>query len=392
MKNKVMHRKKLNFLREIKGDFALYIHLPFCKKKCSYCDFFSLSYNKKLVNEYLKVLKKEIKFYGNKLKEKVKTIYFGGGTPSLISTKSLAELLNLIDNNFSLANNIEISIEANPESLNENKIKAYKNQHINRISLGVQSFNEQELKLLGRLHDSKRAKKVIYAIKKHFDNFSFDLIFAIPGQSFSKWKNNLNTAIKIDPPHISIYNLQIEEETLLYKRLKNNELKTIKEELDAKMYEYTIKELKKYSFKQYEISNFAKKGYESKHNLCYWKYEPYLGLGPAAHSFTSKTRFYNPSSLEKYIEEVNTNGNGIKDFNILTLEQKMSEKMIMGLRLTNGVKFKDFYNQFNRELKNVYRKEIDELLEKKLIEVNENRVKLTEKGKLLGNKVFMEFI
>ena len=388
----MLSNKQIDFLDEINDNFGLYIHIPFCIKKCYYCDFYSLEYKNSIFNEYLSSLKKEIKLYSSKINTKIKTIYFGGGTPSLLTPEDVEEILKIISKNFAVKKNVEISLEANPDSLNLDKLKGYKQAGINRMSVGIQSFDDEELKRLGRLHNSKEAKKTIQDVNEIFSNYSFDLIFAIPNQSFKKWKKNIEIALKFDPPHISLYNLQIEEGTLIQKRVNNKILRPVSQEIDAKMYQYAINKLSESNLEQYEISNFSKKGYFSKHNLIYWKYEPYLGLGPSAHSFTSKTRFSNYTSLKKYIKKLNKNNLPLNNKNNLSLEERMSEKIFLGLRLMEGINFEDFYMTFNKRIDNVYKKEINELVSKDLLIKQDNNIKLSPKGKFLGNKVFVEFL
>ncbi|MGM0436981.1 MAG: radical SAM family heme chaperone HemW [Bacillota bacterium] len=388
----MLSNKQLDFLDEIKDDLGLYIHIPFCVEKCSYCDFYSLKYKKSLFAKYLNSLKKEIKLYSSNINAKIKTIYFGGGTPSLLRPEDVKEILEIIKKDFSILKNVEITLEANPNSLNKEKLKGYKQAGINRMSVGVQSFNDKELDRLGRLHNSKKAKKTIKEVSGIFSNYNFDLISAIPEQSFENWKNNIKLALKYDPPHLSLYNLQVEEGTLIHKQINNKVLKPVSQEIDAKMYQYAIKKLSEANIKQYEISNFSKEGYLSKHNLIYWKYEPYLGLGPSAHSFSSKTRFSNYTSLKKYIAILKENKLPLKNYNNLSLEERMSEKIFLGLRLMEGINFEDFYQTFNKHIDNVYEEEIEKLISKGLLIKNNKNIKLSEKGKFLGNQVFLEFI
>ena len=358
---------ELKFLNEFDEEFGIYLHIPFCIEKCSYCDFYSLEYPHKMFREYLNSLKNEIKLYSSKIDAKVKTIYFGGGTPSVLDPVNVKEILEIISDNFFIKENVEISFEANPNSLNLKKIKDYKQAGINRMSVGIQSFHDEELEKLGRLHNSNKAKKILKNVAQVFSNYNFDLIFAIPEQSFEKWKDNIKTALKFNPPHLSIYNLQVEKDTLIYKQINNNNLVPVSQELDAKMYKYTIQKLSEANFKQYEISNFSREGYSSKHNLIYWKYQPYLGLGPSAHSFSSKTRFSNYISLKKYIDSLNQKKLPLKKVNNLTKKERMAEKIFLGLRLMDGIDFDDFNNAFNENITNIYGKEINKLVEKDLL-------------------------
>jgi len=373
--------------------FGIYIHIPFCESKCNYCDFYSIKYKKKYVNKYMDFLIKEIELYSKKLKnKKVKAIYLGGGTPSLLTPSEIEKILNIIYSNYTVLEDIEISMEANPESLNENKIKEYKISGINRLSLGVQSFLDNELKFLGRIHNVKKSISVINNVKKYFDNFSLDLIFAIPDQKLEDFKYSLNKSIEFNPKHISLYNLQIEKGTPFYQMLKEDRITEITEELDYKMYNFAINELKKNGYQHYEISNFAKQDYHSKHNLLYWNYKPYLGIGPSAHGFNGKNRYYNIKDIASYINKLAKNEFPIKEIINLTQKELISEMMFMGLRLISGVSKKDFQDRFDITINEVYEDTIKKLKKEGLIKENEQNIYLTKKGINLGNVSFSEFL
>ena len=381
-----------NFLN-YQDEFGIYIHSPFCRKKCSYCDFYSIESSKKTLNKYLKSLKAEIQFYSKLLdKKKVKTIYIGGGTPSLLSTDDIVLLLNQIKDNFNLKNNIEITMESNPDSLTEKKVIGFKNAGINRMSVGIQSFINKELNILGRVHNSKKSKNIIEILQKHISNYNVDLMFALPGQKFEDFQFSINKLIEYNPPHISLYNLQIEEGTLLYKQLKSGIIETIEEDLDYKMYNYAINELKKAGYNHYEISNFAKENYESKHNIIYWKYKPYLGLGPSAHGFNGYSRYYNVNSLSDYMSQLSNNEFPIDNIINLTKNELISERMIMGLRLIEGIDRDVFKDRFNCSIESIYHDEIRKLKNQGLLTEDKNKIYLTKKGINLGNKVFSEFL
>ncbi len=373
--------------------FAIYIHVPFCLKKCSYCDFYSDIYNKEKKVKYIDTLKKELKFYAYKIKyRKIRTIYFGGGTPGLLTPAETAEILKSIQNYFSVEKDIEITLEANPYSLSENKIKGYYQCGINRLRLGVQSFNDKELELLGRLHNSKEALQAVKKTGQVFDNLNIDLIFALPGQKCKDWLYTLNQAIKLLPHHISTYNLEIHEDTPLGRKIENGELEKISEEIDARMYKLAGEHLAEAGYRQYEISSFAQTGYEAEHNKIYWQFAPYLGLGPAAHSFDGDNRFYNYADIDKYIKMLSTGELPIQNLTSLKEEELMMEMVIMGLRLTTGLNKKSFENRFAISLKDVYREEIEKLVQAGLLIDNEGSVFLSDKGLLLANQVFIEFL
>jgi len=373
--------------------FGLYIHIPFCKSKCNYCDFYSIKYNDEKKQQYIKALSKEIELYTDRLRnETVKTIYFGGGTPSVLSPKKVEHIINKITSNFNLIDDIEISMEANPASLNLEKIIKYKEAGINRLSLGVQSFLNKELKFLGRIHTSKEAVKKIEQIKKHFDNFSLDIIFALPGQKLEDFKYSLNKAINFKPVHLSLYNLQIEEDTPLYNRLEAGEIEPISEKLDYQMYNFAIKRLKDIGYQHYEISNFAQSGYHSKHNLLYWQYKPYLGLGPSAHGFNGKKRYYNIIDLNSYVDVLSKDKLPIKKKINLSKDELISEMMFMGLRLIEGVSKRDFQERFNVSIHDIYGEAIKKLKKDNLLKESDKKLYLTKKGINLGNISFAEFL
>ncbi|MFW6256768.1 MAG: radical SAM family heme chaperone HemW [Bacillota bacterium] len=375
---------------------GLYIHIPFCSEKCRYCDFYSeelKSYHQYSIADYLTALKREIKLYGRILGDtKLASIYWGGGTPSLISPEQLKSLMETLAENFVVPDEIEKTLEANPATLTKKKIKQYHELGINRLSTGVQSFCDRELKLLGRRHDVRQARRVVTEIKEVFANFNLDLMFALPGQKLSRWRKTLAEAVNFSPTHFSVYNLELEPGTPLNKMVESGELETVTEELDLEMYQLARKKLKSAGYRQYEISNFALPGQQSVHNKIYWHYRPYLGLGPAAHSFTGKDRFFNYSDLEKYISLIGTGEFPVANYVFLEKKDLMAEMMIMGLRLLKGISRKDFLQRFSVSLDHVYGSQINKLTSEGLLEDHGSRVALSEKGLHLGNYVFQEFI
>ncbi len=430
-----LNKMKKLFLNDNKP-FGLYLHVPFCEGKCRYCDFYSVNYNMAEMNNYLACLKEEIKLYSSSATiPAIETIYIGGGTPGLLTVEQLAEILDLIIQCFNYPITKEISIEANPYSLTEEKIAGYRGLGVNRLSLGVQSFNDRELNFLGRKHTASEAIETINLIDRYFNNYSIDLIFAIPGQRVIEWQETLEKAIALNPNHISLYNLQIEEGTPLAVSMNAGEFEAIDDTIDAEMYILAQDMLVNSGYQHYEISNFAKPNFYSRHNRLYWELKPYLGLGPAAHSFTGNTRFNNYSDIYKYnkvlskdtqnqnfpnnnfhkniYEDINKNINKDKKNNKetasgycntsidclpidsiteLTKEDLMAEKLFMGLRLLEGVSLGVFYEEFGIRLEEYYHQEIKNLQSLGLIELNKDRMKLTKKGLLHGNRVFMEFL
>ncbi|MFW6271223.1 MAG: radical SAM family heme chaperone HemW, partial [Bacillota bacterium] len=409
--------KKANTEKNMIFDFnlptAIYLHVPFCEGKCRYCSFYSENSSNKMTKKYIEALEKEIIRYGRLIKtnsnlknnEKIplSTIYIGGGTPSILKPAQINKIIILLKKYFSEPFYTEITIEANPHSLNRGKLESYREMGINRLSLGVQSFNEQELIFLGRKHNAREALEKIKLAREYFTNLNIDLIFAIPGQTITSWRENLYKAISIEPEHISLYNLQIEEGTALAKELKNGKIEKVDDSLDAQMYLAAKKLLSEKKYNHYEISNFARPSYQSRHNKIYWKLEPYLGLGPAAHSFTGKIRYQNYANIEKYceyllnekskkIENAYVNNLAITELQLLNKKDLMAEKIFMGMRLLEGVSINDFNIEFNTNLMSVYQKEIEKLTKLTLIEIDNGHLKLSEQGLLHGNRVFMEFL
>jgi oxygen-independent coproporphyrinogen-3 oxidase len=395
---------------EINEPFALYIHIPFCAKKCPYCDFYSVKYSKKRVDQFWAALFGELEYLNNFLKSKqIRSIYIGGGTPSLLNPDKILELFNKISSYYKIIPGTEITIEANPSSLTEEKIISYKRIGINRLSVGIQSFNKSFLKLLGRQSSPKNNEYILELINKYFDNYSADLIFALPGQTIDDFKKDINNLLKFNPPHISLYNLEIHENTDFYNKLKNGELSPIKEDLDADMYEYAAKKLTNNNYHHYEISNFAKSGFRAQHNYIYWQYQPYLALGPGASGFDGSLRYQNLNDLEDYIDVFNpqplkdksknkrskANLNKLSHFdeiNKLSREDKMAEFCFLKLRTAAGLSYFEFKRKFAEDFNEVYGETVEELKKKKLLIEGNERIYLSSYGKLLANQVFLKFL
>jgi oxygen-independent coproporphyrinogen-3 oxidase len=364
---------------------SLYIHIPFCKKKCNYCDFVSYADKENLIDAYINCLTNEIHYsdLGSRFSD-LKSIYFGGGTPTLLNIKHFERILNLLKTTFIFNSNTEITTEANPGTADKTKLKELRRLGINRLSIGAQSFNDQNLKTLGRIHDSKDIIQFYEnARAAGFDNISLDLIFALPGQTLSDWRSDLNQALHLKPNHLSVYNLQLEEGTPFYLNPNiKNQIPNEDEELG--MYEYAINILTKAGFIHYEISNFAKPGFSCQHNINYWKNGNYFGIGAGAHSHINGHRFANPDSVEEYI------GCGCVNRNVLRQTPNDSigatdrqETLFMGLRLLKGLPAEKFQG-FKTELK--------ELIESGLLIKDNSHIKLTRKGLYLANEVFERFV
>ena len=372
---------------------GIYIHIPFCVKKCGYCDFYSVKWDEISEYTYIQSAINEIKSY-SALSNKfvVDTIYIGGGTPSIVNPKNLDNMINVIKIIFTVEENAEISMEANPNTLNKGNLNDYSSIGINRLSIGIQSLNDDILKRIGRIHNSKEALEAIEKAKQcGFANINADVMFNIPGQTIDDINNTISKLIKKDIKHISFYSLKLEKGTPMYTLEKNKEIFLPEEDEEREMYYAGRNIMEANNLFQYEISNFAVKGYECRHNLKYWSQEEYVGIGPSAHSFLKNKRFNNPSDLKEYIL---SGGNSNFQRNILEVmddNQMIFEYIILRLRLTEGLKFADFENKFSVNFKEVYAKQIEYLLKNNLIEIDDAAVRLTKRGMDISNYVFEQF-
>lgn len=378
-------------MRDIK-DLSIYIHIPFCLKKCFYCDFNSYPYLD-MVDDYLDALFFEIRRYKD-LKRPIKTLYIGGGTPTVLNEKRLYQLIDTLYKNFKIIKDAEFTVEANPETMTKEKIKVLKRTGVNRLSLGLQTYDDELLKVLGRIHNVKKFEQAFFEAKElGFENINVDLIFGIPGQTKEKFENELKKLIKLEPTHISCYSLSLEEGTVLCEEKKRGAIKLPDEDEERCMYHTAKKLLEKEGYVHYEISNFAKPGKECRHNITYWKCEEYLGFGAGAHSFIGNLRFSNKRGIREYIESLyNRDSIRYDEIHILNIEEKMSEFMFMGLRMLKGVSKDEFKSRFNRDIKEIFSIQIERLKEQGLIFEDDQSIGLTTKGLDFANLVFMEFI
>lgn len=377
-------------------NIGIYVHIPFCKKKCEYCDFISFSDKYEYVETYIEALCKDIKNSAEKAKELcVNTIYFGGGTPSYINASHINKILLEMKDNYNIAENCEITIEINPGTVDDKKLKIYKEIGFNRLSIGLQSTHDRLLKLIGRIHNYNEFLDTYNLARSiGFENINVDLMLALPTQTMDELVKSTKKIIDLKPEHISIYSLILEEGTPIYKKINDGELKSLDEELERKMYWKTKKILEKAGYNHYEISNFAKPNFESKHNLNCWNQEEYLGFGIAAHSYFENKRFSRIEDLAGYILNIKEN-NFEKNVFIeeeQDREKKAKEYMLLGLRKIQGVSISAFERKFEINPLFYFRFEISKLEEEGLLEVDLDNIKLTEKGLDLANLVFEEFV
>jgi oxygen-independent coproporphyrinogen-3 oxidase len=358
---------------------GLYIHIPFCERKCFYCDFYSIS-NLSLIQSFFNALSKEILLYSEQFKNKyIGTIYFGGGTPSVVKPNYIEHVLNDIAKHYSVNSQCEITIECNPNSINKEKINNYKNIGINRISLGVQSFDSSELVFLQRLHNTNEARNAIELVNSIFDNVSIDLIYAIPNSSIKTVHNNLTEILFFKPKHISAYGLIYENNTRLTKANINGEFKRIDEELNAEMYRLVMSYLQNNGYIHYDVSNYCLPNFESKHNSNYWNHTDYIGLGPSAHSFVNNKRFSNYSDMQKYINSLMANILPIEFEEIITNDILFEEYIFLGLRST-GIDLKKINRKFEIDFLNNKKNIITLLQNDEYLAIENDFVKLTDKG------------
>lgn len=371
-----------------------YIHIPFCEHICYYCDFNKFFIKNQPVDKYLSALEEEMSHMTHQYSASdLETIFLGGGTPTAL-TESQFENLMVIINKYLMNSNVkEFTVEANPENMTINKLQIMKNWGVNRLSIGVQTFNNDLLRAIGRAHTSDGAKSGINEAKKQgLYNFSIDLMFGLPGQTEEDLSNSINQALDLNPKHVSIYSLQVEPRTIFYNRMKKGRLKLPSEDIEAKMYDNLIERLRTNGLQQYEISNFAKLGYESRHNLLYWDNESYFGFGAGAHGYINGTRTINAGPLRGYFRLINENGTSIKTELPVSLQEQIEEEMFLGLRKSSGVNKTRFYHKYQTDIHQIYGKAIDKLKSRGLIFEDENIIALTKQGTFLGNEVFQEFL
>lgn len=371
-------------------EMSLYIHIPFCKQKCLYCDFPSYAGKESLINEYIRALNEEILRKCSKYK--IASIFVGGGTPSYlneINLESLLKTINLLD----FKDEFEFTIECNPGTLNEEKLALMKNYNVNRISMGLQTTNDNILKEIGRIHSFEEFKKNYnQARKAGFKNINVDLMFGLPNQSMKDWKVSLEDVMSLEPDHISAYSLIIEEGTCFYNLYNNDKLNIPNEEEERSMYLFTKGFLKDYGYNQYEISNYAKVNKECFHNKVYWKCNEYLGLGVSASSFVDEKRFKNIDDIKIYIEKINNNEDVTEEIHVNNINDDMEEFMFMGLRMIEGINLKIFKKRFGKDVFDIYDEVIKNNIKKGLLVVDSEKLYLSEKGIELSNYVMSDFI
>ncbi|XMO84985.1 radical SAM family heme chaperone HemW [Algibacter sp. AS12] len=365
---------------------GIYIHIPFCKQACHYCDFhFSTSLKKK--EELIRCLVQELKLRKNELEsQNIETIYFGGGTPSLLSCNELDFIIDAAYKHYNIVEHPEITLEANPDDLSESVIQELAKSRINRLSIGIQSFYESDLKLMNRAHNAKEALKCLEEATKHFDNISVDLIYGIPGLTNAAWIKNIETVLAFNVPHISCYALTVEPKTALETFIKKGVIANVDDDLAQEQFNILVDTLEALGFVNYELSNFGKPEYFSKNNSAYWLGKPYLGIGPSAHSFNGDQRSWNVSNNTKYIKSIqnNTLPNEIET---LSKTDKFNEYIMTGLRTVWGVSLEKIENNFGETYKNYLLKQSEIYIQEHLLYIDGNKLLTTKKGKFLSDGI-----
>ena len=368
---------------------SAYVHIPFCTQICYYCDFSKVFIKNQPVDSYLEHLLQEFHSYDI---QKLRTLYIGGGTPTALSAPQLETLLDGLTKNLDLSVLEELTIEANPGDLDADKIAVLKNSAVNRVSLGVQTFDDKMLKKIGRSHLEKDIYENIDRLKlAGFDNISIDLIYALPGQTMDQVKDNVEKAITLDIPHMSRYSLMLENHTVFMNRMRRGKLPLPKEELEAEMFEYIIEELERSGFEHYEISNFSKPGFESRHNLMYWDNAEYYGIGAGASGYVNGVRYKNHGPIRHYLSAVEA-GNARVTEEHLSQREQMEEEMFLGLRKKSGVSITRFEEKFGTSFEDLYGQVVRNLCHQGLLQVEGQQIRMTKKGLFLGDTVAEQFI
>ena len=375
-------------------NLGLYLHIPYCLHKCGYCDFNSHPENQVESVHYVEALLKELKFYSTTLKSyNVPTVFMGGGTPTILPPSQLKKILDTVRQGFNLTSDCEITIEANPATIKLETLQEIHAAGYNRISIGVQSFDEKELQLLERVHNEEEIHSTVHRARSaNFENLSMDLMFALPDQSTEKWQSHLKQATAKNPDHLSTYNLTIEPATAFFKLQEKGKLYLPHEDIQLEMYETTIQVLEDAGYSQYEISNFSKPGMESQHNINYWNNGEYLGVGAGASSYLNGERSKNINLPSIYIRKIETKASAVDTRERLEPLQAMGETLMLGLRLLKGVSIDVFENRFQVSFQKVYGKAVESLLNQELITFNQNHIALSRKGLFLADSVILKFM
>lgn len=370
---------------------GIYIHIPFCKQRCLYCAFYSSTLHSRQ-QEYCDTLCRELEMRSDYITDTVETIYFGGGTPSTLTREQLQKILSTIRENYTLSSSAEITIEANPDDLTPDYLTTLRTLSFNRLSMGIQSFDDEQLKALGRRHTAKKAESAVKNAKDAgFDNISIDLMFALPSSTLEQWTQSIDKALALHPTHISAYNLTYEEETPLYRSLQRGEIKAVSEEENLRQFGILIERLAAAGYRHYEISNFALPGYESRHNSSYWHDIPYLGCGAAAHSYNGESRRWNIANITEYINGINS---GVPQFEIehLTIAEQYNDTILTRLRTADGIPTALIEKRFGNKLTNYMMKNAATHIAAGRLEKKNGSLVLTRDGLFISDAIIRDLI
>lgn len=384
----------INDINQTQQNISAYIHIPFCEHICYYCDFNKVFLEGQPVDEYIQSLLKEIQLTKEQYpSQTTETIYIGGGTPTSLSAKQLAVLLEGVRKSLPFDEKNEFTVEANPGDLTQEKLQVMKEFGVNRLSMGVQTFDDQLLKKIGRKHTAQDVYDTMaFLEKENFSNVSIDLIYALPGQTLEMFRDTLHKALELDLPHYSLYSLILENKTMFMNWVRQGRLQLPSEEIEAQMFEETIIAMEKGNRHQYEVSNFSKPGMESQHNLVYWNNEHYYGFGAGASGYLGHTRYRNSGPIQHYLKPLREGLLPTVEIETLSRSNQMEEEMFLGLRKKSGVSKQKFETKFKQPIEKIYGSVLDKLIQKELLEDKNGYLLLTEKGLFIGNDVFEEFL
>ena len=371
---------------------SLYIHVPFCATKCYYCAFNTYAFHKEQAHHYLEALRTEMELYRLDSDE-LKTVFIGGGTPSILSAESLERLFEHLDAVFGIEAAAEITVECNPGTVDRQKLEVMRSGGVNRLSFGIQAMDDATLREIGRIHTVDEAvQSYDLARGVGFDNINLDLIFALPNQTVEEWKACLNELMALQPEHVSAYNLMIEEGTVFYESMRTGKLRRLSDEVEAKMYHVTIDTLADYGYQHYEISSFCKPCCAAKHNLVYWDNQSYIGLGPGACGYIDGVRYSNIRGVQDYIESLKQGRKAIADSEQLTGRDEKAETVILGLRKRDGIREEEYQRRFGESINDEFEDVLDKWIGMNLLEWANDYLRLTKRGLFLANEVFVDFL
>ncbi len=374
-------------------DISLYVHIPFCLRKCRYCDFATYPMRPDLIEPFLSALETEAERVGSAVQGAVKTVFFGGGTPSLLNGGQMGRLMEALRRSFNIQPQAEISLEANPETSNEPRLRAYRNAGVNRLSIGAQTFDDAALKLLDRTHSSEQIEMAYRnARNAGFENINLDMMFALPGQTMRKWREDARRALSLDPEHLSIYNLTIEPKTVFHYWNRQGRLSLPDEDLQADMYEWTLDAMERAGYPYYELSNFARLGSECEHNLRYWRNKPHAGIGPGACSYLNGERTANTRGTKSYIKRMEEGRDPIVERERLDGKAARAETVRQGLRMRGGVPLTEYARRYGMNLLDDFQTEIAQTTRLGLTKLADGALRLTRRGVLLANEAFLRLL